>query len=168
MFLHRGRYTTRKRQQLRAGTVAAIASCPPGHVEVIANNIANVNTPGYVRRDPLLETRALGTAGLMRQALSLALNHTAQEIQNSTGALLGIEGGLETLGSEFKSAIRTLDDRITQVTLKHALTSYGDVAEDGARAGQGRIVVQAVEGKAFGRCRADGQQGQEAENEAHG
>lgn len=29
---------------------------------VTGQNITNVNTPGYVRRDPLLETRALGTA----------------------------------------------------------------------------------------------------------
>ena len=29
---------------------------------VTGQNITNVNTPGYVRRDPLIETRALGTA----------------------------------------------------------------------------------------------------------
>jgi flagellar hook-associated protein 1 len=31
-------------------------------LNVTGQNITNVNTPGYVRRDPLLETRALGTA----------------------------------------------------------------------------------------------------------
>jgi flagellar hook-associated protein 1 len=31
-------------------------------LNVAGQNITNVNTPGYVRRDPLLETRALGTA----------------------------------------------------------------------------------------------------------
>jgi flagellar hook-associated protein 1 len=31
-------------------------------LSVTGQNITNVNTPGYVRRDPLLETRALGTA----------------------------------------------------------------------------------------------------------
>lgn len=43
------------------------------------------------------------------------LSETAQEIRNSSGALLGIEGGLEALGVEFKSAIRSLDDRLTQI-----------------------------------------------------
>lgn len=31
-------------------------------LSVTGQNITNVNTPGYVKRDPLLETRALGTA----------------------------------------------------------------------------------------------------------
>lgn len=31
-------------------------------LNVTGQNITNVNTPGYVKRDPLLETRALGTA----------------------------------------------------------------------------------------------------------
>ncbi len=31
-------------------------------LNVTGQNITNVNTPGYVRRDPLLETRALGTS----------------------------------------------------------------------------------------------------------
>jgi flagellar hook-associated protein 1 FlgK len=31
-------------------------------LSITGQNITNVNTPGYVRRDPLLETRALGTA----------------------------------------------------------------------------------------------------------
>lgn len=31
-------------------------------LSVTGQNITNVNTPGYVRRDPLLETRALGTS----------------------------------------------------------------------------------------------------------
>src|SRR5450432_4937788 len=31
-------------------------------LNVTGQNIANVNTPGYVRRSPILETQALGTA----------------------------------------------------------------------------------------------------------
>jgi methyl-accepting chemotaxis protein len=53
-----------------------------------------------------------------------ALNQTAQEIQSSSGALLGIEGGLELLGSEFKSAIRSLDDRLTQLLQHHESGLY--------------------------------------------
>ena len=41
-------------------------------LDVTGQNISNVNTPGYVRRSPILETQALGTAttGSVTQGLT--------------------------------------------------------------------------------------------------
>jgi methyl-accepting chemotaxis protein len=45
----------------------------------------------------------------------LALRKTAEEIHQSSGAFLGIENGLVSLGSDFKVAFGSLDDRLLQV-----------------------------------------------------
>lgn len=58
------------------------------------------------------------------QAAVHALRRTADEFKSSNGALLGIEASLETLGSDFKSAISTLDDRIVQALTQQEKGMY--------------------------------------------
>jgi hypothetical protein len=58
------------------------------------------------------------------QAAVHALRRTAEEFRSSNGALLGIQAGLESLGSEFNKSISTLDDRIVQALTQQERGMY--------------------------------------------
>lgn len=49
------------------------------------------------------------------QAAVAALQQTAEEIHRSSGAFLGIEGGLESLRAEFKASFGSLDERLSEI-----------------------------------------------------
>ncbi|MEJ7811624.1 MAG: hypothetical protein WKG32_14525 [Gemmatimonadaceae bacterium] len=53
-----------------------------------------------------------------------ALKRTADEIKASNGALLGIEGGLETLGSDFRKSFAELERALTEVASRHESDLY--------------------------------------------
>ncbi len=62
-------------------------------LNVTGQNITNVNTPGYVRREALLETRALGTATTgtvtvagLRRATDLYIERRELTARGSTAA----------------------------------------------------------------------------------
>jgi flagellar hook-associated protein 1 len=121
---------------------------------VTGQNITNVNTPGYVRRDPLLETRALGTAttgsvtavGLRRAtdiyierrelaargAASAATEHDKQlssveAIFNDLGAT-GLGGALSQLFSSFSALAANPNDPTSRSNVLDAAGSFADRA----------------------------------------
>jgi phage shock protein A len=54
-----------------------------------------------------------------------ALNRTARDIRASNGALLGIEGGLETLGADFQRSFQALENRLADLAGNHETELYG-------------------------------------------
>lgn len=67
-----------------------------------------------VSTEYIFDGRRAGSADPLRHAVE-ALNQTAQEIHRSSGAFLGIEGGLQDLGSRFEAAFVSLDDRLSDL-----------------------------------------------------
>ncbi len=67
-----------------------------------------------VSAEYIYDNRRSGSADPLRAAVE-ALNETAQEIRNSSGAFLGIEGGLQALGSRFEAAFVSLDERLSDL-----------------------------------------------------
>ena len=53
------------------------------------------------------------------QAAVQALTEAAEQIKGSSGALLGIEGGLQALGSDFRTAFASLETRLTDIANRH-------------------------------------------------
>lgn len=49
------------------------------------------------------------------QSAVVALRDTAREMQSASGAMLGIEGGLQELGNEFRGSLESLGDRLREI-----------------------------------------------------
>lgn len=67
-----------------------------------------------VSAEYIFDNRRSGSADPLRAAVE-ALNETAQEIRSSSGAFLGIEGGLQALGTRFEAAFVSLDERLSDL-----------------------------------------------------
>lgn len=67
-----------------------------------------------VSAEYIFDNRRSGSADPLRAAVE-ALHETAQEIRSSSGAFLGIEGGLQALGSRFEAAFVSLDERLSDL-----------------------------------------------------
>lgn len=123
-------------------------------LNVTGQNITNVNTPGYVRRDPLLETRALGTAttgsvtvdGLRRAtdiyierrelsargSASAASEHDSQlasieALFNDLGAT-GMGGAIGNLFSSFSALASNPNDPTSRTAVLSAAGAFADRA----------------------------------------
>lgn len=123
-------------------------------LSVTGQNITNVNTPGYVKRDPLLETRALGTAttgtvtatGLRRAtdiyierreltargSASAATEHDKQlasveALFNDLGAT-GMGSVLDALASSFSALAANPNDPTTRTAVLGAADAFASRA----------------------------------------
>jgi flagellar hook-associated protein 1 FlgK len=123
-------------------------------LNVTGQNITNVNTPGYVRRDPLLETRALGTAttgsvtanGLRRatdiyierrEMASLGSSAAATEHDNQLASIeamfndlsgTGMGSSLDGLFSSFSALASNPNDPTTRAAVLGAAGAFADRA----------------------------------------
>ncbi|HVY27873.1 MAG TPA: flagellar hook-associated protein FlgK [Polyangiaceae bacterium] len=123
-------------------------------LNVTGQNITNVNTPGYVRRDPLLETRALGTAttgsvvatGLRRatdiyiERRELSALGTSSAASEHDSQLAGVEAlfndlsgtgmgsALDNLFSSFSALASNPNDPTTRAAVLGAAGAFADRA----------------------------------------
>jgi hypothetical protein len=84
--------------------------------------------------------REANTASDPLQAAVIALNRTADEIHSSTGSLLGIESGLEGLGSRFDAAFAALEGRLSDL-LEHRESGIHDRTRHALDAVQTRLAT---------------------------
>lgn len=123
-------------------------------LNVTGQNITNVNTPGYVRRDPLLETRALGTAttgsvvatGLRRatdvyierrELSALGTSSAASEHDSQLASVealfndlsgTGMGSALDNLFSSFSALASNPNDPTTRAAVLGAAGAFADRA----------------------------------------
>lgn len=129
-------------------------------LSVTGQNITNVNTPGYVRRDPLLETRALGTAttgsvvatGLRRatdvyierrELSTLGTSSAASEHDSQLASIealfndlsgTGMGSALDGLFSSFSALASNPNDPTTRAAVLGAAGAFADRANSLANA----------------------------------